>query len=145
MQEAIELAALSDKLKRTHANGVNGLFAADELSLLAIAALHTAELRAPLLQVLLQISIDQSPSDPVARRAFMLLFQLGCSNSGTDVKVSPAPKPSADPVGVLVRLVREEVERAEDGGGVGRHRKRGRVRCAKRLHKNGVNGATPSK
>ena len=75
----------------------------DDLTLITITAMHDATLRPTLLKVMLQCIIDMAVDDALSQRAFALLFQSACSNSGTDVKVSHAKAVSPAPTtGVLV-------------------------------------------
>ena len=75
-------------------------FELTDLKTLALVAMARADVRKPLMTVLIQRVLDK-PAE--SQGAFMLLVQLGCSNSGVDVLVKPALKEAIGPaVGVLV-------------------------------------------
>lgn len=86
-------------------SSTSSLMTPDDLAALAVAAMSKAQLRPPLMKTLLQCIIDLPVDDEMSKRALSLLFQTGCSNSGTDVKVShpiAPPSGSSPSTGVLI-------------------------------------------
>ena len=73
----------------------------DELHAYAVHTLSNEAARAPLLKGILQCLVDLSPEDELQPLLVKLLWQLGQSNSGVEVRVDQPPG-STPPVGVLL-------------------------------------------